>query len=74
MFYLSLRGHGPCGHSHCVDSSVGVFVYLDVRFLLHVPCGVEQVQNFLIIKLQEGITPENLISKMHRRSEQPTCM
>lgn len=71
MLYLGLRGHGPRGHSHSVDPSAGVFVYLDVRFLLHVPCGVEQVQNFLIIKLHGGIkktktTVMDSISATHR--------
>lgn len=51
MLHLSLGGHGTCGHSHCVDSSAGVLVDLDVRFLLHVAYRVKQVQNFLIIKL-----------------------
>lgn len=53
LCYLSLGGHRPCGHSHCVDSTVGIFMDLNVRFLLHVSSWVKEVQNFLVVKLQE---------------------
>lgn len=54
--YLGLGGDGPCGHSHRVDPTGGVFVNLDVGFLLHVPRGVEQVQNLLVVQLQRSKT------------------
>ncbi len=56
LVYLGLGGNSPCRHSDCVDSSAGIFVDLDVRFLLHVSCRVKQVQNFLVIKLQGAET------------------
>lgn len=52
FLHLGLGHHGPCGHAHGVDSPVGVLVDLDVGFLLHFSCGVKQVQNLLVVKLQ----------------------
>lgn len=57
---LSFSGDGTCGDSHCVDSSIGILMDLDVRFLLsgfHIPCSIKQVQHFLIVQLQNRKKP-----------------